>query len=83
MSLIGPRPVMEDEMERYYAGHEDWYYSVRPGLTGLWQVSGKSDLDYNERVALDVWYIRNWSLWLDLIILIRTVKTVLKREGAY
>jgi Undecaprenyl-phosphate galactose phosphotransferase WbaP len=83
MSLIGPRPVMNDELEKYYSGYEDWYFSVRPGITGLWQVSGKSDLGYGDRVAMDIWYIRNWSLWLDVIIAIRTAKTVLGMKGAY
>ena len=55
---------------------------VKPGITGLWQVSGRSDVDFYERVELDVWYIQNWNLWMDLVILLKTVKTVLLRDGA-
>jgi len=56
--------------------------SVKPGITGLWQVSGRSDLDFFSRVDLDVWYINNWNLWMDLVILIKTIKTVLLKDGA-
>ncbi|WP_457569119.1 undecaprenyl-phosphate galactose phosphotransferase WbaP [Desulfurobacterium sp.] len=83
MSLVGPRPVVKKEIEKYYRDFAQYYYLVKPGITGLWQVSGRSDTDYDKRVRLDTWYVLNWSLWLDIIILIKTVKTVLKKEGAY
>jgi len=82
MSLTGPRPIVEDE-RKYYAEKIGDYLSVRPGITGLWQVSGRNDTDYNQRVYLDSWYVRNWSLWNDVIILFKTVSAVLKRKGAY
>ncbi|MBU6475197.1 MAG: undecaprenyl-phosphate galactose phosphotransferase WbaP [Alphaproteobacteria bacterium] len=82
MSLTGPRPIVEDE-KKYYAEKIREYLSVRPGLTGLWQVSGRSDTGYKQRVYLDGWYVRNWSLWNDLIIFFKTVTVVLKRKGAY
>jgi undecaprenyl-phosphate galactose phosphotransferase len=56
--------------------------AVKPGITGLWQVSGRSDVDFHSRIKLDVWYVRNWNLWMDLVTLLKTVKTVLVREGA-
>jgi undecaprenyl-phosphate galactose phosphotransferase len=82
MSLVGPRPILHDEIERF---GEDWafYLMARPGITGLWQISGRNDVDFASRVALDSWYVRNWSLWYDIVILIKTVKVVLAREGAY
>lgn len=82
MSLVGPRPVVHAELEKY---NEDvsYYLQVKPGMTGLWQVSGRNDLDYDTRVALDVWYVRNWSLWNDIVILIKTVRAVLVRDGSY
>jgi undecaprenyl-phosphate galactose phosphotransferase len=82
MSLVGPRPVIDQEVERfgYLAAY---YYMVRPGITGLWQVSGRSDIDYEERIELEARYVRNWSLWQDITILIRTVKAVLAKKGAY
>ena len=83
MSLVGPRPVIKEEIEKYYKEFAQYYYMVKPGITGLWQVSGRSDTDYEKRVRLDTWYVLNWSLWLDIVILIKTVKTVLKKEGAY
>jgi undecaprenyl-phosphate galactose phosphotransferase len=82
MSLVGPRPVVSAELQRY--GDEVGYYlMVRPGMTGLWQVSGRSDLDYDIRVYLDTWYVKNWSLWHDMIILFKTVRVVSDRSGAY
>ncbi len=83
MSLVGPRPVIKDEIEKYYKEFRDYYYLVKPGITGLWQVSGRSDTDYTFRVKIDTWYVLNWSLWLDIIVLLKTIKVVLKREGAY
>lgn len=82
MSLVGPRPIVRAEIERYGEYIND-YYLVRPGITGMWQVSGRNDIDYPERVQMDSWYVRNWSMWLDIILLIKTVKVVLARKGAY
>lgn len=82
MSLVGPRPIVAKEIDRYGAYFSD-YRIVPPGITGLWQISGRNDVDYEERVQLDSWYTRNWSLWLDITILIRTVAVVLARKGAY
>ena len=82
MSLVGPRPVIRDELKEY-GDQLDYYLESRPGITGLWQISGRSDTTYLTRVNLDAWYVRNWSLWYDLVILIRTVRVVLKGEGAY
>lgn len=81
MSFIGPRPYMLNEKEKI---GEDigTVLTVKPGITGLWQVSGRSDVEFHSRVELDVWYIRNWNLWMDLVILLKTVKTVLLRDGA-
>lgn len=83
MALVGPRPVIQDEIDKYYGTFREHYFSVLPGLTGLWQVSGRSDTDYDFRIQTDVWYVQNWSLWLDIIIIIKSVPAVLKREGAY
>ena len=81
MSFIGPRPYILSEEEKM--GKDiDTILTVKPGITGLWQVSGRNDVDFKERVALDVWYIRNWNLWMDIVILLKTVKTVFVREGA-
>jgi len=81
MSFIGPRPYMLNEKEEI--GEEvETILSVKPGITGLWQVSGRSDVDFDSRVELDVWYIRNWNLWMDLVIFIKTIKTVLMKDGA-
>jgi undecaprenyl-phosphate galactose phosphotransferase len=81
MSFIGPRPYMLNEKEKI--GEEiETVLSVKPGITGLWQVSGRSEVDFHSRVALDVWYIRNWNLWMDLVILLKTVKAVVIRQGA-
>jgi Undecaprenyl-phosphate galactose phosphotransferase WbaP len=82
MSLVGPRPVVSRELSRY-ADEVGYYLMVRPGMTGLWQVSGRNDLDYDTRVYLDTWYVKNWSLWHDQIILFKTVSVVLQRAGAY
>jgi len=82
MSFIGPRPYMLDE-EDIIGEHTNTILSVRPGMTGLWQVNGRNNLNFQSRVNLDIWYIRNWSLWMDLVILIKTIKTVLFKTGAY
>jgi undecaprenyl-phosphate galactose phosphotransferase len=83
MSFVGPRPVIQKELDLYYKEDAQYYFMVKPGITGLWQVSGRSDTDYDFRVETDKWYVRNWSLWLDIVILFKTVKVVLFREGAY
>ena len=83
MSLVGPRPVVADELEKYYKESAEYYKMVKPGITGFWQVSGRSDTDYDFRVKVDTWYVYNWSLWLDIMVLIKTVRVVLLREGAY
>jgi len=82
MSLVGPRPITTGETVRY-AELVSLYTKVLPGLTGLWQVSGRNELEYEERVKLDAYYVRNWSVWLDLYILIKTVWVVLTGRGAY
>lgn len=82
MSLVGPRPIVNDEVSRY-GNTIDLYSLVRPGMTGYWQVSGRSDLGYDKRVAMDAFYIRNWSIWFDIVILASTVRVVLARKGAY
>ena len=82
MSLVGPRPILDEEVPRY--GEKiSAYLSVRPGITGLWQVSGRSDCTYEERVALDTRYVCEWRLQTDLLILLRTVPALLHREGSY
>lgn len=82
MSLVGPRPITETELDKYGSARS-LYTSVMPGVTGLWQVSGRSDLTYERRVALDTWYVENWSPWHDIAILSKTVPVVLGRGGAY
>jgi exopolysaccharide biosynthesis polyprenyl glycosylphosphotransferase len=82
MSLVGPRIIAPEEMKQY----NKWdinLLTVHPGITGLWQVSGRSDLTYKERVNLDMYYIRNWSIWLDLQILFQTIPVVFRGTGAY
>ena len=82
MSLVGPRPIVAAEIPKYGLGY-DLYTRVRPGITGLWQVSGRNNTTYDERVAFDEYYVRNWSIWLDSYILARTAKVVLTADGAY
>jgi len=82
MSLVGPRPVTEPELVKY-GDYKDYVLSVSPGLTGMWQVSGRSDTGYEERISFDTYYIQNWSIWLDIWILIKTVWVVIKGKGAY
>jgi lipopolysaccharide/colanic/teichoic acid biosynthesis glycosyltransferase len=82
MSLVGPRMIAPDEMAKY----EQWginLLTVKPGITGLWQVSGRSNITYQQRVQMDMFYIRNWSIWLDLQLLWQTIPAVLKGTGAY
>lgn len=82
MSLVGPRPVLPNQKEEYGDMIEQ-YYAVRPGLTGLWQVSGRNETSFQRRVYWDGWYIRNWSLWYDIVILFKTVKVFVTGSGAY
>lgn len=82
MSLVGPRPIVDDEIA-HYADKFELYKRVPPGITGLWQVSGRNDVTYSERVNLDAYYVRNWSVWLDIYILLRTIWVVLIGDGAY
>ena len=82
MSLIGPRPFFESDFSEY----EDHHFrrlDAKPGITGLWQVSGRSDLSFDEMVKLDLYYADNWSLTVDMMIILRTIPAVLRREGAY
>lgn len=82
MSLVGPRPIIEEEVPKYgkYIGD---YLMVRPGITGVWQTSGRSDVSYEERVQMDTWYVRNWNFWFDIVLLWRTAKVVFLGKGAY
>jgi exopolysaccharide biosynthesis polyprenyl glycosylphosphotransferase len=82
MSLVGPRMITPEEVGKYTKWDIN-LLTVRPGITGLWQISGRSDVTYEERVRLDMYYIRNWSIWLDLQILFQTIPAVLKMRGAY
>ncbi|HAB2581573.1 TPA_asm: undecaprenyl-phosphate galactose phosphotransferase [Salmonella enterica subsp. enterica serovar Enteritidis] len=82
MSLVGPLPIVSDELERY-CDDVDYYLMAKPGMTGLWQVSGRNDVDYDTRVYFDSWYVKNWTLWNDIAILFKTAKVVLRRDGAY
>jgi lipopolysaccharide/colanic/teichoic acid biosynthesis glycosyltransferase len=81
MALVGPRPIVEKEVA-YYGESYGTFASVKPGITGLWQASGRSDTDYARRVALDIHYVLNWSPWMDIWILRRTVSAVLFMRGA-
>lgn len=82
MSLVGPRPIVTKEIGKYGDFIKE-YYMVLPGITGMWQASGRSDTTYEERVEMDTWYVRNWSVWIDLMYLFKTVKAVLCGKGAY
>jgi len=82
MSLVGPRMISPEEVSMYKQFDMN-LLTVLPGITGLWQVSGRSDITYDDRVRLDMYYIRNWSIWLDLQLLYQTIPAVLKSRGAY
>jgi exopolysaccharide production protein ExoY len=82
MSLVGPRPIVEKEISRYRERYYD-YLRARPGITGLWQVSGRNDVSYETRTELDQRYVRNWSMLADIVILLRTVAVVLSSKGCY
>lgn len=83
MSLVGPRPVVQQELEEHYGPATQLYIRTRPGMTGLWQVSGRSDTSYERRIFLDEWYILNWSFWYDIVILIQTSWMVITGKGAF
>ncbi len=83
MSLVGPRPVTKREIDAYYREQAKLCFGVLPGITGLWQVSGRNNTGYDYRVVLDSWYVRNWNLWLDIVILFRTIRVVFNGEGVY
>ena len=80
MSLVGPRPIVRAEIAKY-AGLYEIYKRLKPGITGLWQVSGRNKTTYAERVAFDDYYVRNWSIWMDIWILVKTVPEVVKGSG--
>jgi lipopolysaccharide/colanic/teichoic acid biosynthesis glycosyltransferase len=82
MSLVGPRPIHPVELH-HYDGQANLMQSIKPGMTGLWQVSGRSNLNYEERVRLDIFYVRNWSIRLDIELLLKTIPEVIKGPGAY
>ena len=82
MSLVGPRQIVPDEKRKYRDKLND-RLAVLPGMTGYWQVHGRSEIDYEHRIKMDLWYIHNWSVWLDIMILFKTIEIVLKRKGAY
>jgi lipopolysaccharide/colanic/teichoic acid biosynthesis glycosyltransferase len=82
MSLVGPRPPLPDEVKKYQPWHLQ-RLAVRGGMTGLWQVSGRADLTFDEQCLLDIYYIENWSLALDLRILLQTIPLILQGRGAY
>lgn len=82
MSLVGPRPIVTAEIPKYGPYIKD-FYMVHPGITGMWQVNGRSDTTYEERVQMDSWYVRNWDVWLDIMLLWRTFGVVLQHKGAY
>lgn len=82
MSFVGPRPVTEGELVRY-GKMSNFILSVKPGLSGYWQISGRSDTSYEQRITLDSYYIQNWSVWLDIWIIIKTIWVVFKGKGAY
>ena len=82
MSLVGPRPMIPSEVAEYQPWHHQ-RLSVLPGMTGLWQVSGRSELTFDEMVLLDLYYIEHWTIWLDISILLRTIPQVFASEGAY
>jgi exopolysaccharide production protein ExoY len=82
MSLVGPRPIVHDEL-RYYGPFSSHYLATKPGITGLWQVSGRSNVTYDQRVKFDVEYCESWSFLKDIVIIVRTVPALISREGTY
>ncbi|WP_320197820.1 sugar transferase [Agrobacterium sp. rho-13.3] len=82
MSVVGPRPVVDEELN-YYESAASYYLSTRPGLTGLWQISGRNDVSYKERVDFDTQYVRNWSMMQDVFIIVKTIPAVCMSRGSY
>jgi len=82
MSIVGPRPIVDDEWEKY-GEYAQTVFSIKPGLTGMWQANGRSDTDYDERIELDMRYIMQCSIWLDIGIICKTAAAVLRKDGAY
>lgn len=82
MSLVGPRPIVRAEIKKYGEYIND-FYLVPPGVTGVWQVSGRSDTTYEERIKMDSWYVHNWSVWVDIVYLVKTIRIVIQGKGAY
>lgn len=82
MSLVGPRPLLPRELS-HYGESIQLYRQTLPGITGLWQISGRSTTTFSERISLDAWYVKNWSLWYDIAIMFKTINVVIKRKGAY
>jgi exopolysaccharide production protein ExoY len=82
MSLVGPRPIIPSELE-HYGDRSASFLALKPGITGLWQISGRNDISYEDRVKLDIYYVENWSLGLDMKILLKTAVTILFGKGAY
>ena len=82
MSIVGPRPIVKKELEKY-GNHKQQILIIKPGMTGLWQISGRTDLNYSERIELDLYYIENWSLFSDIIILLKTISVFFKIRNAY
>ena len=80
MSLVGPRPIVKKELS-YYQEDVDYYLMAKPGMTGLWQVSGRNNVSYDTRVYFDTWYAKNWSLWNDIVILLNRLKWFDKKTG--
>lgn len=83
MAIVGPRPILPDETTFFKTDQYKLYCSVRPGVTGLWQVSGRNDTSFERRVYLDSWYVRNWSIWHDIVIIFKTFTAVLCKRGVY
>jgi lipopolysaccharide/colanic/teichoic acid biosynthesis glycosyltransferase len=82
MSLVGPRPPLPYEVEKYEPWHFRRILEVKPGITGLWQVDGRSKTSFDDMVRLDLRYVQNWSLWLDIKILLKTIRAVVRPTGA-
>ena len=83
MSIVGPRPDAKEAVDNFLSDYREIYARVRPGITGLWQVSGRSEVKYQERVKLDYLYVSNWSIWLDFVIILKTFKAILGGKCAY
>lgn len=83
LSLVGPRPVREGEISKFYKDSAKIYFEIRPGITGLWQISGRNQVQYERRVQFDIMYTFNWSFWLDIVILLKTLRVIVTKEGAY